>query len=347
MSTDQASPPAALLPDSVPAGGRAESPDQAAPPSRWLTASDQVQSTVRWLIAALAAVATVVFGAGPLVTQPTLDPRSDWLQLAVAALAGVAGLAGVVLLILTASRLLLPVEHTLGSLPRSYRDEVDLGQPEAVLPTGVASVQGLSEAIRRTRRSIGVSEMLALRLQREATARPDDLDLIARLVGLQDVLAIKRRNLDVYEATQDDILERGKLQALMERFTEHRAALVAWALVAAVGGIVFQLALTADDSEAEAAEPGPALGVLDLVDADEETAFLTAIGLSGCAVGDGAGGLRLPVIVLGGTGAYDDLYRVSTIPGSDCDATSFTVPVDLATVVVRPLATVTFPPPEE
>ncbi len=316
-------------------------PAPAGADGRWVLASKELRSTAKWVITALAAVAAVVFGAGPVITKPDLDFHDDRAQLLLAGVLGVAGLVGIAMLIMAVSKVLLPIEMGLEDLPEQLRAKI-ASEPDTVLPGGVPTLQAFRDRLAALRTAV-VQIPDAIRdqeqLASDAQASGDSRAYAAAQDGIaayQVALADNQASLATYESVRADLIDRGAYTRLSQVFSSQSKLLWTGALLGGIGGLGFQLALTsAPDGDDAAAAPDYS-GVAMLSSSGARAAeFWDDFGLSGCETSEG----QAPVFVSGGAGTADDPYVVHTVPdlvGADatCPAIEFVAHPDVFHVVV-------------
>jgi hypothetical protein len=308
--------------------------EPSAPPadSRWVTASAELRSTAKWVITALAAVATVVFGAGPIITRPSLDFEDDRLQLVLAGLLGVAGLIGIGMLVFGVSKVFLPVEMSLDDLPPELLAKIE-SHPETLLPAGAPGLAQFRDQLAALRTAVveipeKVEELEARagEAQREndsAAYREAIAEVDAYRAALDDTMG----NLATYESIRADLIDRGAFTRLSGVFSEQRGKLWTGALLAGIGGLGFQLALTSTPAGTDSASgTSSARGIAVLSKAgDGATQFWDTYGLKACETAAG----QVPVLITGGAGTADSPYLVRTIPekltpaSGDCPSIEF------------------------
>jgi len=307
--------------------------ETAPPQGVWVTATAEVRTTAKWIITVLAAVAAVVFGAGPIVSRPSLDAQDDWGQLLLAGLAGAAGLIGIGILIWAASRVLVPVEMTLATLPAELVAKIGKDSL-AYVPSGATSVKEFRRNLRAYRVAVTDLErkVAGARADLEAAREIGDeaaaaraMDLIGSFENARPGIVQRR---DMYETTRTTLLERGAYGAVRGIFEDSKPLIITGAVLAGLGGMGFQLLLASSDEENDsAAPPAPVLATLTSIDTPAGTAFWDAVDLASCEQ-RGA----VPVLLRGGTGTQDDPYSVETLPLPGCDPRSFDVLSDVAAV---------------
>lgn len=351
--------PAAKAADPAAQASVTASPAAAASPnsgtaSTWVAYSAQVQSTAKWTVGALAAVAAVVFGAGPIVARPTLDPRDDLVQLLLAGILGIAGLAGVAALIAAAAAVLMPHAVTLDDLPASLAARVD-ASPHEHFPArlGVKSVAEFRRALLAVSLAAATAETDTAALTRQveaAKARGDAAQtalLEARLAVYEANLPKLRQRRAQAEECRDVLLERGAYVLVSEAWARHRNPIVAGTALAIVGGIGFQLALASPGADDDAAAGSgtafsPVVTTMQKVPGLGGDALWTALSLDACESNTD----EVTVLLTGGAGTLDDPYKVQTLPIGTCESTSFTVVSEVAIVDVTepPQVTITYGP---
>jgi hypothetical protein len=316
-------------------------PVPAANESTWVSASRELRSTAKWVITALAAVATVVFGAGPVITRPSLDFEGAVGQLSLAFALGVAGLIGIGLLILSVSKVLLPIEMSLDELPQELGDKIEK-TPASILPGGVSTLRQFRDTLASLRTAVveipGKVEDYkqaahdAQLAGDSAAFHEAEAAAAAYEAAYNDALA----NLVTYEAVGADLVDRGAFAKLSRVFSDQSTRLWVGALLAGIGGLGFQLALTSvpdsGDPDPSASSAGP---IAMLSPGERASDFWNTYGLAGCETSDG----QVPVLLTGGEGTESSPYTVQTIPDrtgpdSTCPAVSFSAFPELFSVVV-------------
>ena len=319
----------------------------------WSKATDEVRAVAKWVIGGLAAVATVIFGAGPIVTRPELSWSVDAGQLAVAGIAGIIGLAAIISLIMLVAGMLVPRRVSLHDLPRHLRSEID-HNAASWLPT----LDGEPTTFRMflenlpdyTNAPAEVEHHLA-QIERQIDRMPEDLtpEAAAQLAALraqrdaqEDALPLVEADAAIYRKAADRILDVARFEGVSMRFARARSPMYALAGAAAVGALVFQLALSdapdeeaAESASASASASGSVAYLLEAA-ADSPGGLLWAqLGLDACASGP-AGQRHVPVIVGEGGGTTDDPYEVTTLrvgeATSTCEIQRFRVLPDVLTL---------------
>ena len=334
MTTDTSS--ATPASEVVPAG---------TPGSRWVTASDNVQTTASWIIKTLAVVGGVIFGAGPVVARPEVDPVEHWELLLLAGLAGVAGVAGIGMLIWAASRMLLPVERTLGSLPPEFAAQI-ARNPRDFLPDGIDSLEAFRTRLTAQRRSTSSAKLMLARATAERDAikedpKPDPDTLKAKEAEvrvLADGAAARATTRELVDPVRDDILGRAKFYGVTDAFEVNRKFVFVGGALAAIGGIAFQLLLSSDPDEEAEASASARIGVLVKAESGTSDDLWRQVRLTNCERANRPLP-SVPVLVHSGSGTPEDPYTVSTIPKASCLSRTFKV--------IDAVALVKFPPKRE
>lgn len=306
--------------------------------STWLSASKELRSTAKWVITALAAVATVVFGAGPVITKPDLDFQDDFGQLSLAFGLGLAGLIGIGLLIFSVSKVLLPIEMSLDELPQELLDRIR-DVPASVLPGGVSTLVEFRDTLAALRTAVVEipGKIDDYRHAAHDAQRGGDSDAYgqaaAAIVAYEAAYDDAKANLTTYEAVREDLVDRGAFTKLSRVFSDQSSRLWAGALLAGIGGLGFQLALSSAPDSGDSKSPSGTIAMLSPT--DRATDFWRMYGITGCESVAG----QAPVLVTGGEGTEDSPYTVQTIPNrtgpdSTCPAVSFTALPDLFSVVI-------------
>lgn len=337
--------------ESVASGDTPSSPQD---PYRWAQASDTVQTTAKWVIGALAAVGAVMFAKGIVVT-PKLSVSENLGQLLWAGILGVLGVLGIVTLIGAASRVLLPRVVTLGDLPPAFKAKVesDTGRRD-YLPAGVETIEQLRARIDGTQAAIADNADRIADLQ--PTARGDTLSEAAakaeELRIRQRDQAGQNRDLAVLLRKRMQLLDAARFWVVANEYTLSSKVVLAGAVLAAVGGIGFQLALaTPEASAAKATDAGaktvsrPTFGDLVQLNTPASRALWAAVQLSKCE----AAGRTPPtvrVVVLSGDGTSDHPYLVSPVSSAlQCPSVSFNVIDEVAQVTLVVPTEITYTTP--
>ncbi|GAB4085064.1 hypothetical protein GCM10028784_16940 [Myceligenerans cantabricum] len=336
----------------------ADTPKQDADPAtsgaqRWTKAGEAIQTTAKWVITALAAVGAVMFAKG-FVTTPPLSVQHDLPQLFIAWLLGVAGVVGVGLLIWSTSRTLFPHVLTLGSLPAEFRHLVDQ-DPADHLPSDASSVEEFEQGLRRYRRAALLSPDRVRQAEQDAAAARKGRDS-ARTQEAENWLTTVRAqaatitaNRDLYLAKREELLERAQFWQASHGYSKRSLLVILGAILAAGGGIGYQLALSTpaqdDDPSADPAAVTPRTAQLVQLETEASLALWEAAGLAECEIA-GTDSPTVIVTVLAGDGSQDSPYSVSTTGNDTCHQRTFPVISDVALLVEEPAITITFTPTE-
>ncbi len=311
--------------------------------STWVTASAELRTTARWLITALAAVAVVIFGAGPVIARPSLNFENDWLQLVIAGLIGSAGLIGIGMLIFGVSRVFLPVEMSLDDLPRELLRRIDSPLASSLLPAGVVTLEAFRDRLAALRTSVvEIPDKIEEQEQRaDQATKANDPQAYRQATeaanAYRTALDDTRANAATYEAVRSDLIDRGAYTKLSRIFADQRTSLWTGALLAGVGGLGFQLALTSAAAGDGSSDTPPPIEIAVLsVASDRSTEFWSTYGLQACETVPG----QIPVLVTGGDGTAASPYNLETIPqgvgdgATKCPSLAFTADPAVFNVVM-------------
>ncbi|MGW7685327.1 hypothetical protein ACWGID_31595 [Kribbella sp. NPDC054772] len=313
----------------------------AAPPApgdtKWVTASAELRSTAKWLITALAAVAAVVFGAGPIITRPSLDFHDDAFQLILAGLLGAAGLIGIGLLVFSVSKVLLPVEMSLDDLPQTLIDRIE-AHPDSVLPADASTLQQYRDQLAAFRRAEVELPDEVDECERAAVAAQQTNDVVAYQAAVageqayREAIEDNAANLVLYESIRTDLIDRGAYTKLSEVFSGQHIVLWVGAFLAGIGGLGFQLALTSAPAGGGSSDQASAAGQVAMLSGSggRAAAFWATYGLKACETAKG----QVPVVISAGEGTAESPYVVRTVPGKSCRALQFAANPEVFTVVV-------------
>ncbi|WP_129337016.1 hypothetical protein [Cellulomonas endophytica] len=300
--------------------------------------------------AALAAVGAAVFGTA-IVSRPALSLAEDTDQLLLAWGLGTLGLFSVGALLVTATRVLVPQVVTLYDLGEAFdRRLADAAAREHYLlghPTVPSFQRGLADRRRAARHVEAelVGARSALAEAERATDAAATATAAARVRELDDARALHHADLAVWERARAVLV--ADAQATTVR-AETRAALVAagvFGLLAAAGGVGFQLALSSSDDGTAGGGTDPALVTTTMTRLAGATgdALWERLDLAACELGGVPGVVY--VALDGGTGTPADPWTVQTVPVQDrCLPRRFEATRDAAAVVVVEAAVVTAPP---
>lgn len=317
-----AAAPAAATPAAAPAPPAAAVVVVPAAGERWVAATTELKSAVKWLIAAMAAVATVMFGAGPFLAATKVDLASDPLRIGLFVGGIVVALLGILMVIAGLLAVLLPTALDFNDLSAEFLAKVD-AQPGDFLPSGVESVADLREKL---------AAFAAARpeLLRRAEREKDPI-LKAALVA---AAARAASDVTVLRQARTDLVLQGEYLGTLHKVKRHLGLVGVGAVVAALGVSGYLIA-----SVAPTASPAdPVVAVLTRVDGAAGDQLWAALALQRCEAGEPG---HVPVLVLGGEGTGSSPYEVRTLGGlGECPALAFKVPQNAALVVeVTPRAT--------
>jgi hypothetical protein len=294
--------------------------------SRWTVGAAGTRNAAKWMIASLAAAATLIFGAGPIVNRPELSWADNAGQLAIALGVGALGLVCLILLIGQIASVLTPVKVSLETIP----DEMlrDLNAAATVrLPSGSASYVDFLDKYHSYK-------VLVARLSSQVASVDGGVPHArVRLEQLATLLNAAQRNLDVYTRAADSYLNQADFYGVSNLFSPRRRWIaIGLAVVAAVGALGFQLALASHPKDAKKA---PELAYL--IAPTGPNALWDSLDLGACTVGK-----KVPVLVSAGNGSGDAPYAVTVLAANDlCVPKSFDLRTDVLALEKLPAATVT------
>jgi hypothetical protein len=152
-------------------------------------------------------------------------------------------------------------------------------------------------------------------------------------------------NRDLYLAKRQELLERAQFWQASHRYSKASKVVLWGAALAAIGGIGYQLALSApesseDSSSDAAAAATPRTAQLVQLDTEAGRALWEAASLADCEISD-TDSPTVTVIVLGGDGTLNSPYTVSTVSNEQCGPRTFPVVSDVALLVEEPTTTIT------
>ncbi|WP_445186865.1 hypothetical protein ACTXG6_06565 [Pseudonocardia sp. Cha107L01] len=269
-------------------------------------AGSQTRSAAKWIISTLAATAGVIFGVGPIVSRPTLSWQHDSLQLIVAIILGAASLIGIVVLILKVAAILMPVRVTLSSLPSVLIAELD-GSAGTRLPNDANSFNNFVENLKKHElRAVNMSADVR-RTERKLRSLPrgDARTLLEkRLAVLEPEAATAIANREVYWETTRRLLRDATFIQLRKLYEDRSKSICFFALLAALGGLGFQLSLAADNKE-----PVGQVAYVTPILSDIGQKIWSGLQFDRCRLPSG----EVPVILEGGSGSSIDPYRFTTM----------------------------------
>ncbi|MBB5786741.1 hypothetical protein [Jiangella mangrovi] len=341
-------------PDAAAAGGSGPAGADPAAPA-WDDAADDLRATVKWMVAAFAAVGAAMFAKG-FVTTPKLSWTDDTWQLSAAWVVGAAGVVGVGVLIYQAVQLLRPTAFELGNLPATYIAEIN-ANPRFYLPSDagtladyLATLRALRAAATRWSREVAVRQQALAAAQKPA--RPDAAAVAAAELELSRATVRRdsvQQALGVYSTVRETLLDRAGYWAPDTRLNRGGRIMLAAGIVAAAGGIGYQLLLASPDDDSGDGGGGggasaPSIGELVRSDTPAGDALWSQLGLDDCQADPAAA--RIAVVVASGKGTDADPYVVSTLPTATCRAATFTVVDDVARVSVPEQLSIDYEPAE-
>jgi hypothetical protein len=333
-------------PQSAPGGAGASTAADAVPVHGPLRAFDnagatrETRDTAKWIVATLGVIAGVVFGAGPIVSRPELSWSDDLPQLLAALLMGSIGLTSVILLILLVSEVLQPRTVDLRQIRGDFKKTVE-ADPDYYLPSDSDSLGAFRDNLRANRALIkGLSDQRRRAEQQSNGETTGQRSKKTEYIDRQLVTA--RENRGAYLRTRERLLDEARFHDVGFLLDRLKPGIFWVALAAAVGALVFQLAL-ADADEAGAAsdetgatgegdgtgngggrgggtdgvgqfppnspEDGGRYGYIPPADNAAQRTLWANLGLDPCAIGDGT----VPVRVVYGNGSNDYPWRVVTL----------------------------------
>jgi hypothetical protein len=153
-------------------------------------------------------------------------------------------------------------------------------------------------------------------------------------------------SLAVYNSTRQNLLDRAGYWQAAQGLSARGGSMVFAAILAAVGGIGYQLLLAtpdaAEDDSDKPAAAAPSVGTLTRTDTAAGEQLWGQLSLVDCQPDPNAA--TIPVVVSGGKGSVTDPYVVTTLSTATCVAMTFTVINDVALVWVPPATAITYTP---
>jgi hypothetical protein len=294
--------------------------------NRWTVGAAGTRTAAKWMIGSLAAAATLIFGAGPIVNRPELSWADNSGQLVIALCVGAFGLVCLILLIGRIATVLTPVKVSLETIPDDMLQDLNAAATVR-LPSGSATyVEFLS-------RYHSYKVLVAKLSNQVASVEDADPHAEIRRAQLKTLLDDAQHNLDVYTRAADSYLNQADFYGVSNLFNRRRRwTALGLAVGAAVGALGFQLALTSTPKDAKKA---PELAYL--VVPTGPNVLWDALDLSACTVGK-----KVPVLVSGGNGSDEQPYSVTVLAANDrCVPKSFDLRADVLALEKLPAATVT------
>jgi hypothetical protein len=302
------------------------------------------------MVAALAAVGAALFAKG-FITTPALSWSENTLQLVAAWFLGVTGLLGIGWVIAQAVEQLRPTVYTLGTLPPEFIRLVE-SHPVDYLPPGVATFAEFRTRFEHTRRvvernkaTIDQAERALEEARTRATVNPQAVQTAEeRLAAAEQAQRNNEHNLVVYRGVRQQLLARAEYLRLATALPARTSRMLLAAVIAAAGGIGYQLALASppelkDDAGGSGGSTAalPAVGELVRSETEAGRQFWRQLRLGRCQADPAAP--RIAVVIASGKGSPADPYVVTTVPHGTCPAQTFPV--------IDEVALVSLPVPEE
>lgn len=282
---------------------------------RWVAATGELKAAVKWLIAAIAAVATVMFGAGPFLASTKVDLTSDPVRIALFVAGILVALLGILMVIAGLLSVLLPTALDLDDLPDEFLAKVD-AHPGDFLPSQVDSVAELRDKAA----AFAAARPELLRQAERATDPKVKALLLAAAARAANDSAVLRQ-------ARSDLVLQGEYLGTLGKVKRHLRLVGVGAVVAALGvsGYLIAAAVPPETSAS------PVIAVLTRVEGAAGDQLWAALKLERCEVGEPA---HVPVLVLGGEGTSSSPYEVRTLGGlGECPTLAFKVPQGSALVV--------------
>jgi hypothetical protein len=326
------------------------------PPPEWREAAAGVRTTVKWMVTALAAVGAVLFAKG-FITTPTLSWSENTLQLVAAWILGVTGLFGIGWLIAQAVGQLRPTVYTLGTLPAEFIRLVE-SHPVDYLPAGITTLAEFRTRFEHTRRvvernkaTIDEAENALEDARTRATVTPQAVRTAEEhLAAAAQAQRNNEHNFAIYGGVRQQLLARAEYLHLAMALPARTSRMILAAVIAAAGGIGYQLALATapdskDDGGGSSGTPArPAVGELVRSDTEAGRQVWRELGLGRCQTDPAAP--RIAVVVASGKGSLADPHVVTTVPHRTCPAQTFTVIDEVALVSLPVPEEITYTPAE-
>jgi hypothetical protein len=322
-------------------------------PPAWQDAAEGVRTTVKWMVTAFAAIGAVMFAKG-FVTTPRLSWETHTGRLLLAWALGIVGLLGIGWLIAQTVSMLRPTLYELTNLPEDFLAVVNT-EPRKYLPSGCTSFDDYLSRFDHLRRSADSWRDTVAQYQRALDGRKaatpkegDAIDTAQRdLEAATDAYSKTLRGLAVYKSVRQQLIDRAEYRRQSSALDLGTATMIAAALLAAAGGIGYQLLLAPDESSAAKDAPAvvpatPVIGELIRTKSRAGTQLWRQLRLAHCQADKASA--RIPVVVATGKGTLDDPYLVSTLPTRTCRAQTFSVINEVAAVSVPVKSTITVTP---
>jgi hypothetical protein len=291
----------------TPTSGEGASPANGAGLSRWTVAAADTRVAAKWMIGSLASAAALVFGAGAIVSRPSLSWAQERCQLLTALAAGSIGLVSVILLIGLTATVLTPVKISLESVPKEMLRDLNAAAATR-LPSGSGSY---AEFLVKYRTYTTIATQLASQLARLDGAGSHSTKQRAQLAKLHEAA---QRNVEVYTRAAESYLNQAEFYSVSSIFRRRRWLTLTLAIGAALGALGFQLALATGPAKSPKA---PELAYLIAPRSPSE--LWDGLDLEACVVDK-----KVPVLVSGGNGSTENPYSVTVLKTNDrCTPKSF------------------------
>jgi hypothetical protein len=316
--------------------------------SRWVAAADEVRGSVKWLAGGIATGVSLVFGAGPLISNET-DASSwapaRWLVVLLAAVVAALCAGGLIRLLLAAVR---PVELTLDRLPQELLDQI-VADARAHLPSRSRTLEEFRD--RRTAYAVSVATLKRqLAEAKLAAGTKPGPSTRKKLASLATQLEAQVANRDLYEETKDELFNSGKYiieSANVDNLTEWPSARLLAGLILASVIFTFATHTPAESEEASKAESdipaapqGATIDVAKGENASNAQEFWDQLGLEACRVGG-----EVPVILLEASGEAVTQYRLQTLgEPAGCGRYTFQTSEQVVSLVIPEPRTVKLSP---
>lgn len=266
-------------------------------PQGWHAAAEGVRTTLKWTVTALAAVAAALFAKG-FITTPQLSWTDNRAQLVWALVLGSIAILSVAVLIALVVLQMRPALFDLGHLPDGL-NELIAKEPRAFLPSDCADLNEYRNNFNSllSQADFGKQEVERRRESYEAAkaAERPDASLI-RQTSDDFKLATEGyrrtiRNLTVYKSVRASLFDRAEYFRQSTAFNEHLVFLIIAAVLAAICGVGYQLALAAPKEPSGGNKPAPpVVGVLIAGSNDAGRQLWSDLRLKGLIPNQGVGG---------------------------------------------------------
>ncbi|HLF43021.1 MAG TPA: Ig domain-containing protein [Acidimicrobiia bacterium] len=331
--TEEATP----TPDEVAAAQDTTSGSASEDVEVWTTAKKETRDVARWIATAMAAIGTVVFGAGPLTGS-----FSDitWTRVVVVIVGAVVGIAGLGTAIRLLADILAPTSVSLSELPKSFSDRIT-ANPTDYFFDGSETVEHFTEAwttrrkverrmrdaVQRAKEDVAAADAAFKDAQpSQAVERKKELDSSQEaLRAAENALADSKAWLEKYQARGRAIAAQGSFEKVRDTFHSKATWILVAAGAAALGGIAYVGALQAGEDEvADPTAAEPQLAEATFMSHE----FVDAVGISRCLDES-----RVVVLKHGGQGTEAEPWDIETLPTTGCRASRFNATMDVVAIV--------------